>query len=203
VNGQWVASTMTAVAITPRSITPLIQSHLGTGRCAAGEECSTSTWKYRQFECRRRVNTPFPAAGHVAAINFLANPLYSSETGKNRRGREEPDECLPRRAPPLHGVIASASFRCGRTLDRPLYLEPKNYSELSRKKLHRQLGEGERGRLCGIMAHSEPVSTIRRPEPPFWFLDWLKLPAPIDVIPRSDNQIAPGLKTSALEHAQC
>src|SRR5664279_425421 len=52
VNGQWVASTMTPVAITPRSMTTLIQSHLGIGRYAAGEDCSMSTWKYRQFECR-------------------------------------------------------------------------------------------------------------------------------------------------------
>src|ERR1035437_5322088 len=51
VNGQWVASTMTPVAITPRSMTTLIQSHLGIGRYAAGEDCSMSTWKTRQFEC--------------------------------------------------------------------------------------------------------------------------------------------------------
>jgi hypothetical protein len=46
------------VAITPRSMTPLIQSHLGIGRYAAGEDCSMSTWKYRQFECRGPVKHP-------------------------------------------------------------------------------------------------------------------------------------------------
>ena len=49
-----LANAMTPVAITPRSMTPLIQSHLGIGRYAAGEDCSMSTWKYRQFSAAGR-----------------------------------------------------------------------------------------------------------------------------------------------------
>src|ERR1035441_8286010 len=62
VNGQWVASTMTPVAITPRSMTTLIQSHLGIGRYAAGEDCSMSTWKYKQSECRGPAKKRWAAA---------------------------------------------------------------------------------------------------------------------------------------------
>src|ERR1039457_1412642 len=73
VNGQWVASTMTPVAITPRSMTTLIQSHLGIGRYAAVEDCSMSTWKYKQFECRGPAKKRWAAAKRKG-MNSLAPP---------------------------------------------------------------------------------------------------------------------------------
>ena len=66
VNGQCLASTTPPVAITLRSMTPLIHSHFGIRWCAAGEDCSMSTSAYRQFECRgpgaRRFPSRFPCA---------------------------------------------------------------------------------------------------------------------------------------------
>src|SRR5450759_3109703 len=95
VNGQWVASTMTPVASTPRSMTPLIQSHLGIGRYAAGEDCSMSTWKYRQFECRGPVKHPLSGRGHVAAISQNSCPTKSSMRLSPRWGRRPPETETP------------------------------------------------------------------------------------------------------------
>jgi hypothetical protein len=104
VNGQCVASTMTPVAITPRSTTPLIQSHFGKGRGAAGGDCSISTWNYEQFRCRgpgetfsfspvsRRQSCAL-VRDHGPARALLSRAVYSwdlAAAGRARTGAERP-----------------------------------------------------------------------------------------------------------------